>query len=190
MAITSEKIRIKLGRLSFPKLFRPVAFQEGQDPRFESTFLLDPSDKVHAKLIKEIKAKAKAVLEEKFNGKVPKGVKYCFGDGNDKDYDGYEDMFYISTANKLRPTVVDRDRTPLTEEDGKPYAGSFVNATITLWPQDHPKGGKRVNANLLAVQFAKDGEAFGQKPVDAEDEFDVMEDDDDDSEDDFLGDDD
>lgn len=178
MAINSEKIRLRNVRLSFPKLFKAKAFQEGQDPRFESTFLLDPSNKDHAKTIKEIEAQAKSVLEEKFNGKVPKGVKYCFGDGNDKEYDGYEDMTYISSANKTRPTVVDRDRSPLAEEDGKPYAGCFVNATITLWPQDHPKGGKRVNANLLAVQFVKDGEAFGQKPVDAEDEFDVLEDDD------------
>lgn len=182
MGINSEKIRLRGVRLSFPKLFRAKAFEEGQDPRFEATFLLDPSNKTHAATIKEIKDQAKAVLQEKFNGKVPKGVKYCYGEGDDKDYDGYEGQFYIATANRTKPAVVDRDRSQLEEADGKPYAGCYVNATITLWPQDHPKGGKRANANLLAVQFAKDGEAFGQKPVDAEDEFDVLDDD----EEDFL----
>ena len=46
--------------------------------------------------------------------------------------------------------------------------------------------GKRINANLRAVQFVKDGEAFGVKPVDAEDEFDVLEGDAAGGDDDFL----
>lgn len=178
MAINSEKIKLKNVRLSFPKLFRAKAFEEGQAPRFEATFLLDPSNEAHAETIAEIEEQSKAVLKEKFNGKVPKGTKYCFGDGNEKEYDGYEDRIYIASANRTRPTVVNRDRSALAEEDGVIYAGCYVNATITLWPQDHPKGGKRVNANLLAVQFLKEGEAFGQKPVDAEEEFDVLGDED------------
>jgi hypothetical protein len=102
--------------------------------------------------------------------------------GKRKSYDGYEGMFVIASNNRTRPTVVDRDLTPLVEEDGKPYSGCYVNGTITLWSQDNQYG-KRVNANLRAVQFVKDGDAFGVKPADAEDEFDVLDGDDDE---DFL----
>jgi len=193
---TSDTIRMKEVRLSFPRLFTPKSFTEGQPPRFEGSFLLDPSNKQHAKIIDKIVATAEELLLEEFNGKIPNSVECCFqyADGSvieigtlewrgkKKSYDGYEGMFVISSSNKTRPTVVDRDLTPLVEDDGKPYAGSYVNASITLWTQDNQYG-KRVNANLRAVQFVKDGDAFGVRPADAEEEFDVLDGDDDD---DFL----
>lgn len=180
---TSEKIPLVNVRLSFPKLFKAKAFQEGQDPRFEAAFLLDPSDKAHAKTIKLIEETAKTLLTEHFGKTIPKGIKYCFGLSEDagKEYDGYEGMFFITSATKQRPVVVGRDRAPLAEEDGKIYAGCYVNANITLWVQDN-QFGKRVNANLRSVQFVKDGEAFGVEPVVADDEFEALED----GEDDFL----
>jgi hypothetical protein len=186
---TSEKIRIENGRLSFARLFKPKAFREGQDPRFEGSILLDPSDKKHAAKIDEICERAHEILAEHYNGKIPKGIKLCFGyaDGSpvtvggkkynseEKDYDGYEGMFYLSSANKTKPKTVHRNpRVELAEDDGVLYSGCYVNMTVTLWTQDNEYG-KRVNANLRAVQFVKDGEAFGVAPVDAEEEFDEVE---------------
>lgn len=180
---TSEVIKLKKSRLSFPNLFKAKSFEEGQDPRFEATFLLDPSNKSHAKIIKTIKSEAARIAKEKWGDKIPKHKK-CFGltEDTDKEYDGYEGMFYIASNNKTRPTVVDRGRNPVAEEDGVIYAGCVVNGTVTLWTQDN-KWGKRINANLRGVQFDSEGEAFGVAPVDAEEEFDELEDSDDD---DFL----
>lgn len=174
---TSEKIPLNNVRLSFPKLFKARAFKEDQEPRFEAAFLLDPSNKDHAKTIKLIKDTANALLVEHFGKTVPKGIKTCFGlsDETDKEYDGYEGMFWITSSNRQRPVVVNRDRTPLTEADGVIYAGCYVNANITLWVQDNQYG-KRINANLRSVQFVRDGEAFGVEPVDAEEEFEPLED--------------
>lgn len=172
---TSDVIHLKKVRLSFPRLFKPKAFRPGQDPRFEATFLLDPSNKEHAALVKKLKETAKAIALETFNGKLPKDLKVCIGDGNKKDYDGYEGMIYLSTSNKTRPTVVDRNRAPLAESDGKPYAGCIVNASVTLWGMNN-EFGKRINANLRGIQFVEDGEAFGMKPVDADEEFEMLED--------------
>jgi hypothetical protein len=178
---TSEVIKLNNVRLSFPRLFEAKAFREGQTPRFEGTFLLDPSNKAHAKSIKLIEKTAAEIGKEKWGKKLPKKLEFCFGDAeeNDKTYDGYEGMFYISTsqpATQGRPTIVDRDRSALTAEDGRPYAGCYVNTNITLWTQDN-EFGKRINANLRIVQFVKDGEAFGVKPADAEEEMDVIDDD-------------
>jgi|10_taG_2_1085330.scaffolds.fasta_scaffold95465_2 hypothetical protein len=190
---TSEIIELKEVRLSFPRLFRAKAFREGQDARFEATFLLDPSNKRHAKMIKEIKATAKALIKEKWPSGKPDNLEYCYGDADkeNKKYDGYQGMFYIVTAQPEkngRPTVCDQNRKPLVEEDGKPYAGCFVNTNITLWTQDNPFG-KRIGCNLRIVQFDHDGEAFGVKPADAEEEMDIVKDDDagiDDEDDDDL----
>ena len=70
-----------------------------------------------------------------------------------------------------RPLVIDKDKSPLTEQDGKPYAGCFVNASVELWAQDNNYG-KRINASLRGVQFFKDGDAFAGGGAASEDEFD------------------
>lgn len=185
MSITSEVIKLKNVRLSFAHLFKPKSFQEGQDPKYQATFLLDPTDKDHARAIKQIKAQAKAVLIEKFGEMPEKGdYKLCFGLADKhpkkKKYDGYEGMFYIATSNTLAPNCIDRRKNEVIEQDGVLYAGCFVNTNITLWPQDHPVGGKGVNANLRIVQFYADGDAFGTAKASV-DEMDEVELDDDDA---------
>ena len=83
----------------------------------------------------------------------------------------------IKAANNKRPMVIDRDKSPLTEDDNKIYAGCYVNAVIELWFQNNGFG-KRVNANLLGVQFLKDGEPFGDNAGASADDFDAFGDDD------------
>lgn len=161
-------------RLSYPNLFKATAFQKDQEPKFSAVFLLDK--KLDAKQIEAFKAAMKAVAEEKWGvGKIPKAVKYCLRDGAEKeDTDGYgSDKVFFSAASAKRIPVVGRDLTPLTEQDGKPYAGCYVNAVVRLWAQDNDFG-KRVNAQLRTVQFVKDGEAFGDKPADPTKEFQAL----------------
>jgi hypothetical protein len=69
----------------------------------------------------------------------------------------------VSARESTRPTVVGKDgRTPLTEDDGVIYAGCHAHILIRPWFQGKASGyGMRVNANLLAIQFHKDDEAFG-----------------------------
>lgn len=185
MSITSDVIPLKNVRLSFPHLFKAKAFNKDQDPKFQATFLLDPSDKDHAKAIKQIKAQAKKVMIEKFGEMPEKGdFKLCFGlaekHPKKKKYEGYEGMFYIATSNTIAPTTIDRRKQEVVEQDGVLYAGAFVNTNITLWPQDHPQGGKGVNANLRIVQFFRDGDAFGtsKASVDEMDEVEIDDDED------------
>ena len=42
-------------------------------------------------------------------------------------------MLFVSARNALRPLVVDVDKSPLTAQDGKPYSGCYVNASLELW---------------------------------------------------------
>lgn len=185
MSITSDIIKLQNVRLSFPHLFKAKSFDAKQEPKFQATFLLDPSDKEHAKAIKAIKAAAKDVLSQKFSEVPDKDeLKFCYGLADKhpkkKKYEGYEGMFYISTSNTIAPTTLDRTKKDVIEQDGVLYAGCYVNTNITLWPQDHPTGGKGVNANLRIVQFFRDGEAFGTSKAKADemDEVDIDDDDD------------
>lgn len=181
--VTSDIIPLKNARLSFPQIWRPKAFEKDREAQFQATFLLDPSDADHAKMIKAIKRATKEVLVKAF-GEVPPGFKRCWGlaDKHPKkrEYDGYPGMFYLATGNSVRPTLVDRKRQDVEESDGVLYAGCYVNTNPTLWTYDHPKGGQGVAANLRIIQFVRDGEPFGNAPAKAEEELDDVEIEDDD----------
>jgi hypothetical protein len=178
---TSEvKHKLTDVRLSFPRLFTPEAFEEGGTKTFQATFLLDPSNEEHKRVLKNIQKDALRLAKEAFGAdftlKQLKGM--CFGKGDDlpKVYDGYEGMYYVRTANTVRPAVANRRGEPVAEGDPQePYAGCFVNGTLSLWVQNN-KWGKRINANLRGVQFVRDGEAFGQEPISAENEFEALDD--------------
>ena len=171
------KIRLKKVRLSFPQLFQPKSVNDGE-AKYSASFLLDKV--LDRKQIALIEKTIEEIKTQKWGKTVPKGVKSCLHEGSEKDFDGYDEtVMFISSSSSRRPVVVDRDLQPLTADDGKPYAGCFVNVTVRLWAQDN-KFGKRVNAEVLAVQFAADGESFGAAPVDAEEEFSKLGDDDDD----------
>jgi hypothetical protein len=167
------KFKLKNVRLSFPSIFKRSSF-DGNEGKFEATFLLDKEGQ--ADQIKVIESHIEALLKEKKAKVSPE--KICLKDGDFVDYDGYEGCMSIKAGSNRRPTVIDRDKAPLVEDDGKPYAGCYVNAILELWFQDNSYG-KRVNCNLLGVQFVKDGEAFGAGDTDVTDDFDDMEDDDD-----------
>lgn len=166
------KIQLKNVRLSFPSIFKRSEFN-GEQGKFEATFLLNKetqADQIE-KLEKAIDA---AIAEAKI--KVPSD-KRCLKDGDDFDYDGYSGHMAFKASTNRRPTIIDRDKTPLVEDDGKPYAGCYVNAIVDIWIQSNSYG-KRANGNLFGIQFFKDGEAFGAGDVDVTDEFDDFDDED------------
>jgi hypothetical protein len=175
-----NKIKLTNVRLSFPQLFEPKGFQDNPDLKYSAQFLLDKkTDKDQIDLLRK---EALAVANEKWihgaTKVLPKGIKYCVGDGDEKDYESHQGKVFISASSNMDfpPGIVDQLSRPLTKENGrnKIYAGCYVNAYIAFWAQDNTYG-KRINANLLGVQFAKDGEPFGQKPFNAIEEFEPLE---------------
>ena len=147
------KIKLQGVRLSFPSLFRKAVFQ-GEETKYEATLLLDKEK--HAASIAEINEAIKKGIADNFKGAKIPADKICFKDGDTIDYYGYAGCMSIKASNNKRPKLIDRDKSQLTEDDGKLYAGCYVNAVIELWAQNNAFG-KRVNANLLGVQFFKDG---------------------------------
>jgi hypothetical protein len=175
IASPAGRIMLRNVRLAFPNLFEPSSYGEG-DPAYSATLIMDQQqaeavDKALAAVARDKwGAKADAQLKAlRASGKV------CLRDGDEKaDYDGFEGMMFVAARSKTRPTVVDGQRQPLTQGDGRIYAGCYVNASLEIWAQDNGYG-KRINATLRGIQFVRDGEAFGGGRPAAADEFDEIE---------------
>lgn len=176
------KIKLQNVRLSFPSLFRKAVFQ-GEETKYEATMLIDKEnqDELYQKLKAGIAEKIKTDLK---GTKLP-ADKLCLKDGDEIEYDGYAGHWSIKASNNKRPMVIDKDKSPLTQDDDRIYAGCYVNAIIELWAQNNGFG-KRINANLLGVQFAKDGQPFADGVSASADDFDLVTDLDDDEFDPFA----
>lgn len=164
------KIKLSNVRLSFPSLFRKAVFS-GEETKYEATFLIDKSSQ--ADKIAEIDAAIKALVKDALKGAKLPADKICLRDGDDVEYAGYAGHMSIKASSSKRPMVLDRDRSPLAEDDNRLYAGCYVNAILELWVQNN-QWGKRINANLLGVQFFKDGEPFSDGVTASADDFEAF----------------
>ena len=151
------KIKLENVRLSFPSLFRKANFN-GEETKYEATLLINKDSQ--ADLIKQLEKAIQEKLKTDLKGAKLGADKICLRDGDGVDYDGYEGHMSLKAANSKRPLVIDKDKSPLTEDDNVIYGGCYVNAIIELWAQNN-NWGKRINANLLGVQFVRDGDSFG-----------------------------
>jgi len=171
------KIKLNNVRLSFAQLFEAKTVNGEGKPAYSASFLIDPKDPQ----IAAVNAATETVAKDKWGAKADATLKAmraadktCLHSGDLKsNYDGFEGMLYISSRNAMRPLVIDVDKTPLVESDGKPYSGCYVNASVELWAQDNNYG-KRINATLMGVQYFKDGESFSGGGVASEDDFDDL----------------
>lgn len=158
-------------RLSFPALFKPKSVQ-GSQPKYSASLILNKKE--NEDQIATLRKAVGTVMMEKWPGdkKKREGVKICVRDGEEKkETDGYgPDVIFLNASSDIKPGVVDRDKTPLEEGAPRPYAGCRVNASIRLWAMDNSFG-RRINAQLLGIQFYADDDAFGDRPFDPDEEF-------------------
>jgi hypothetical protein len=168
-------------RLSFPHLFTPQAGTDGGEPKYNAAFIVEPGSANAKALAKAVEQVAKEKWAEKAAATLAtlrKGDKVCYREEPKTNqsgdvYAGFEGMHWVSASDKTRPTVIDRDKSPLTVADGRPYGGCYVNVILDVWPQDNAYG-KRVAASLKGVQFVKNGDAFSGGAPASVDEFDVV----------------
>lgn len=179
---SSAQLRLDGVRLSFPVLFTPQA-GKGDDgkptkPAYSCHLIMPKGSEPYTKAARVMQLVAHDEWgdngAEVLKGLIAQG-RVCLRSGDTKTtqdgapMDGYAGNYFMSTRAYVKPTVLDLDRSPLDESSGKPYSGCYVNAVVRIWAQ---KGqyGKRINAQLMGVQFAKDGEAFaGGRPADVAD---------------------
>jgi len=158
-------------RLAFPKLFKAVPVGNGDNKYYSAAAPIEPGSKNHQLL----EAACQEASKEKWGAKAPQilatirekgdtGYKHSPLKNAEGDvYDGFQGQYSLNASrreDKGAPLVLDRNKSPLAESSGKPYGGCYVNMVVEVWAQDNSNG-KRVNVELKAVQFVKDGDAFG-----------------------------
>ena len=163
---------LKNVRIAFPALDEKQSVGDGE-PAYGAKFIIPPDSAISAamdKIIVEVanekwKDKAAGVLDllkEKdkmfFLHKPYRNTK------TGEPYLGFDKMWSAGARKAdMQPTIFDKFGNQVTEKEkikALIYSGCYVNAKIDIWAQDNQYG-RRINASLLGVMFASDGEAFG-----------------------------
>lgn len=173
---------LKNVRLAFPDLYVAKTFKGEGAPKYGATFLVTPGSENDIKIEKAIVEVSTPQWGDKtalvVKSIIGQPLKWCYLDGDLKEYDGFAGMKALSA--KRRETdgpvlVLDRDTTPLTAESGRPYGGCYVNARVQLWAQKN-EWGNGMRATLVVVQFLNDGDSFGGASKPSAAGFDSVED--------------
>lgn len=170
-------IRIDNVRASYPHLDQPWAQDEGAKKSFSVTSLMD---KTTHKAAKDLCVKViNDILKTNKVNKIGADKKFI-RDGDLTGKDENEGMWVVSARESRRPSVRDGSGQVLATDEiaNAIYAGCYITVLIRPWYQDDPKWGKRVNCGLVAVQFRRDGEPFGEGRISDEDVDDYFDDDD------------
>jgi hypothetical protein len=185
-------IRVENVRASYPHLLEPYAGEDEDGKKQEAAYgivgLLPK--KTHVAVKDLCKARIDEILREKKVKAIPADKKFL-RDGDLAAKAEFEGMFSISAREKRAPRLLVPSkqkvqigsRVSIGGRERKSeevfYGGCWVNILIRPWWQDN-RFGKRVNAGLVAVQFLRDDEAFGEGRItddQIEDSFESLEDD-------------
>jgi hypothetical protein len=190
---SKEIVILKDVRLSFPDIWkpgRPPKDKPTEPGKYGGQFIFDKGSEAHQIVQAAMMRQAQAEFGPNWANVMRAMDKKnkAMRDGNDNldksgaIRDGYADKLFITARNKVRPMIVDRylvngQPKELTEADGRPYGGCYVNVKVEIvagkaWEQVP----NQVYAKLLSIQFIRDGEAFSGGPTNA-DGFDFDEED-------------
>lgn len=191
----SDRIITPPGRASYPNIFTPRAFNEGDEPVYSLTVVFDEDTDVSA-LKKQVLATAQAKWGDKLKGAkitsldTQHGPAYFLVAGDlrvrlpwydqpeqlAKVAEGLEGCTFIRAKNKRKPGVVTEVRDPQTgkpsvlEDESKIYPGVFLRTSLDPFAYD-TKGNRGVSLSLGNIQYIGGGEALAGSYVPAEDEF-------------------
>lgn len=161
---SDDSIFIKNVRLSYPHLDKPSSFTDrdgkASRPTYRATFLI-PKTAEYRPLIEALRERIAKVMSDKKIERLAADRK-CLRDGDLTEKPEDRGMWILSANEKDPPILRDRRRNRVrTEDAGKLfYGGCWVHGLVKMWGQSN-EFGKRVNANLVAVQFVRDDKAFG-----------------------------
>lgn len=183
---SDDTIRLDNVRLSYPHLDAPFAMDDDEGsksvPKYSVKLLLPKA--THADARTAIQGLMRKLLDAQNPPlkNLPSDKKFM-RDGDDSGKDEEAGNWTISAretnAPQLRGATLDpKTKKPIriTPEQALNvfYPGCYVSCLIRPWFMKN-KWGKRLNANLIAVQFLKDGEPLGEgrlRPDDIDDSFD------------------
>lgn len=156
-------------RLSYVHLFKPYAYQAGQEEKYQVTILVPKTDQeTMARINAAIDAAKQKGVADKWNGVCPPVVQTPVYDGDGvRPSDGMpfgaeckgHYVFTASAKADYPPEVVDRMGNPIINQS-EIYSGIYGRVNVTFFP--YAFGGKKgIGCGLGPVQKLRDGEALG-----------------------------
>ena len=156
-------------RLSYVHLFKPYAYQAGQEEKYQVTILVPKTDQeTMARINAAIDAAKQKGTADKWNGVCPPVVQTPVYDGDGvRPSDGMpfgaeckgHFVFTASAKADYPPEVVDRMGNPIINQS-EIYSGIYGRVNVTFFP--YAFGGKKgIGCGLGPVQKLRDGEALG-----------------------------
>ena len=155
-------------RLSFAHLFKPYAYNPGQDPKFSTMILLPKTDTATKQRIDAaINAAKQKGMNGSWNGVVPPVCPDPIWDGDGVKQDGTPFgseckghwVFTARSSTDYPPEVVDRSGNPIIDQSAV-YSGCYARVNVEFFPYNF-NGKKGVGCSLGPVQKLRDGEALG-----------------------------
>lgn len=169
------RLIIEKARVSFAQsLFNPQEDDKGK--KNYNCHLLIPNK--GAELAKVVEVMKKVAIEKwgakgeaTFKALTSGGKTFLHSGAEKPDYEGYDGMMYLSVRSRVIPKLLNKDKTPATEEQGTLYSGCYVYAILDVYPQDHATYGKRINCSIGGLMVVADGEALGTSTKAKDEEF-------------------
>ncbi len=154
-------------RLSYAHLFKPYAYQQGQEEKYSTTILVPKTDaETKQRIDTAIQAAKQAGISEKWGGQQPPKLAVPVYDGDGvRPSDGMPfgtecRGCWVFTASSRQPiSVVDQNIQPILDQS-QVYSGMYARVSITFFPYNS-NGKKGVGCGLNAVQKVSDGEPLG-----------------------------
>lgn len=162
--VTTGKVRV-----SYVHLFKPYAYQPGQEEKFSVTVLVPKTDTATKQRIDDaIEAAKQRATTEKWNGQCPPVVPTPIYDGDGvRPSDGMAfgpecKGHWVFTANAKAdypPEIVDERCNPIINQS-EVYSGMYARVNVNFFP--YAFGGKKgIGCGLGPVQKVADGESLG-----------------------------
>lgn len=181
MDLTLKNLRFSYLTLYTPRAMKGAEGEEAEKLRY-SVMLLGPKG---GPAEKELHSAIESVARDKWGVKA-EGVlkqlyasnKVCLKDGDmrlnaeGEVQEGYADHWYTSASateenpprvfNRFGDKVTAANFRELAMSDRRgPRSGDYGDAIVRIWAQDN-NFGRRVNCQIIAVAFRKEGEALGR----------------------------
>ncbi len=156
-------------RLSYVHLFKPYAYQIGQEEKYQATILVPKTDTdTMARINAAIEAAKQKGINEKWNGQCPPilptpvydgdGVRPSDGMAFGPECKGHW-VFTASAKADYPPEIVDTQGNPIINQS-EVYSGMYARVNVTFFP--YAFGGKKgIGCGLGPVQKRRDGESLG-----------------------------
>ena len=172
--VTGSKVIFGPCRLSYTHLFtKHNPSGDAADGKYQTNVLIPKSEKETLKALREaIEAAKQQGIVSKWGGKEPKKLAMPLNDGDEKDDELYEDMFFVNAKCNTRPGIIDRNKAPIVDEE-EIYSGVWAIVSVTFFPYD-TNGNRGIACGLNNVMKYKDDEKLGGR-VSAEADFDGVE---------------